>query len=121
MTDEMTTQPTMETLLARMNEWGANLTSELAEIKKGQFELRQAVEELRKGQEELRIGQEELRKGQEELRKGHEELRADLNSGLHRLKRQMQSLNDTFLEVKTDIRELNVQVEKLEAESLGAK
>ena len=42
MNDEMTTKPTMETLLARMNEWGANLTSELAEIKAG-------LEDLRKG------------------------------------------------------------------------
>ena len=114
MNDEMTTQPTMETLLARINEWGANLTGELAEIKAGQEELRQSVNELRKGQEDLR-------KGQEDLRKGQEELRADINSGLHRVKRQIQTLNDNFLEVQAEIRELNVQVEKLEAESLAAK
>lgn len=70
MTDEMTTQPTMETLLARMNEWGANLTGELAAIKAGQEELRQSVNELRIGQEELRKGQEELRQSVGELRKG---------------------------------------------------
>jgi uncharacterized coiled-coil DUF342 family protein len=114
MNDEMTTQPTMETLLERMNEWGANITSELAEIRRGQEELRQGVGELRTGQDELRTGQDELRKGQEELR-------ADMNSGLHRVKRQIQTLNDNFLEVKAEIRELNVQVEKLEAESLIAK
>ena len=103
----MTTKPTMETLLARMNEWGANLTGELAEIKAGQ--------------EDLRNGQEDLRKGQDELRKGQEELRTDMNSGLHRVKRQIQTLNDNFLEVQAEIRELNVQVEKLESESLAAK
>ena len=87
MNDEMTTRPTMETLLARINEWGANLTGELAAIKAGQEELRQTVNELRIGQEELRESVGELRKGQEELRKGQEELRADINSGLHRVKR----------------------------------
>jgi chromosome segregation ATPase len=107
MNDEMTTQPTMETLLAKMNEWGASLTGDLAEIKAGQDELRQSVHVLRKGQEDLR--------------KGQEELRADMNSGLHRVKRQIQTLNDTILEVQAEIRELNVQVEKLEAESLAAK
>jgi chromosome segregation ATPase len=121
MNDEMTTQPTLETLLARMDEWGANLTGELAEIKAGQEELRQSVDELRKGQADLRNGQEDLRKGQEDLHKGQGELRADMNSGLHRVKRQIQTLNDNFLEVQAEIRELNVQVEKLEAESLATK
>jgi uncharacterized coiled-coil DUF342 family protein len=121
MNDEMTTQPTMETLLERMNEWGANITTELAEIRKGLEELRQSVGELRAGQDELRTGQDELRTGQDELRKGQEELRVDMNSGLHRVKRQIQTLNDTFLEVHAEIRELNIQVEKLEAESLTAK
>lgn len=107
MNDELTTQPTMETLLARINEWGASLTSELSEI--------------RKSLEDLRKGREELRKGQDDLRKGQEELGADMNSGLHRVKRQIQTLNDNFLEVQAETRELNVQVEKLEAESLAPK
>lgn len=107
MNDEMTTQPTMETLLARINEWGANLTGELAEIKAGQEELQQSVQELRNGQEDLR--------------KGQEELRVDMNSGLHRVKRQIQTLNDNILEMQAEIRELNVQVEKLESDSLASK
>jgi len=114
MNDEMTTQPTMETLLARINEWGTNLTGELAEIKAGQEELQQRVQELRNGQDDLR-------KGQDDLRKGQEELRVDMNSGLHRVKRQIQTLNDNILEVQAEIRELNVQVEKLESDSLAAK
>ena len=62
-----------------------------------------------------------MRKGQDGLRKGQEELRTDMNSGLHRVKRQIQTLNDNILEVQAEIRELNVQVEKLESESLAAK
>ena len=121
MSDEMTTKPTMETLLARMNEWGASITSELVEIKKGYAELRQDVEELRKGQVELRSGQDELRKGLDELRKGQDELRADLNTGLYRVKLKIQGLNDTFLEMQSDIRALNLLFQKLEAESLAPK
>jgi uncharacterized coiled-coil DUF342 family protein len=121
MNDEMTTQPTMETLLARINEWGTNLTGELAEIKAGQEELQQSVQELRNGQDDLRNGQGDLRKGQDDLRKGQEELRVDINSGLHRVKRQIQTLNDNILEVQAEIRELNVQVEKLESDSLATK
>jgi len=104
---EMTTQPTMETLLARINEWGTNLTGELAEIKAGQEELQQSVQELRNGQDDLR--------------KGQEELRVDINSGLHRVKRQIQTLNDNIHEMQAEIRELNVQVEKLESDSLASK
>jgi len=112
MNDEMITKPTMETLLARMNEWGESLTSELTEIKAGQEELRQSVQELRSGQDELR-------KGQEELRKGQEELRTDLRTGLHRVQRKIEILNDNFLAIKADIRDLEVRLEKLESEPLA--
>jgi len=105
MNDEMITKPTMETLLARMNEWGENLTSELTEIKAGQEELRQSVQELRKGQDELR--------------KGQEELRADLRTGLHSVQRKIEILNDNFLTIKADIRDLEVRLEKLESEPLA--
>lgn len=105
MNDEMSTKPTMETLLARMNEWGESLTA-------GQEELRQRVQELRSGQDELRTGQEELRKGQEELR-------TDLRTGLHRVQRKIEILNDNFLAIKADIRDLEVRVEKLESEPLA--
>ncbi len=103
--DELTTRPTIETLLDRLNEWGARFSTELAEI--------------RAGQEELRKGQEELRKGQEELRKGQEQLRTDLRTGLHRVERKIEILNDNILTVNADIRDLEVRLEKLESESLA--
>jgi chromosome segregation ATPase len=110
--DEITTKPTMETLLARLDEWGARFTNELAEIKAGQGELRQSVEELRAGQEELRAGQESLRKGQEELR-------ADLNAGLRRVERKIEILNDNLLTINADVRDLEVRLEKIESERLA--
>jgi chromosome segregation ATPase len=109
--DEMTTKPTIDTILSRLDEWGARFTSELAEIKAGQGELRQSVEELQKGQDELR-------KGQDELRKGQEELRSDLNAGLRRVERKIEILNDNLLTINADIRDLEVRLEKLESESL---
>ena len=98
MNDEMSTKPTMETLLARMNEWGESLTA---------------------GQEELRQSVQELRRGQDELRKGQEELRTDLRTGLHRVERKIEILNDNFLTIKADIRDLEVRLEKLESEPLA--
>ena len=91
MNDEMTTKPTIDTLLARIDEWGARFTSELAEIKTGQ----------------------------EELRKGQEELRADLKTGLHRVERKIEIMNDNLLTINADIRDLEVRLEKLESESLA--
>ncbi len=88
--DEMTTQPTIETLLARLDEWGARFTNELSGI----------------------------RAGQEELRKGQEELRADLNAGLHRVERKIQILNDDHLTTNADVRGLEVRLEKIESASL---
>ena len=112
--DEMSTKPTIETVIERMNAWGEQFRSEFAQLRSGQEELRGTVEELRKGQEELR-------KGQEGLRKGQEELRADLNAGLHRVSRKIEILNDNILTVQADIRDLVVRMEKLESESLAPK
>jgi uncharacterized phage infection (PIP) family protein YhgE len=141
--DEMTTQPTINTLLARLDELRTGqielrqsveeLRTGLEDLRKGQEELRTGLEDLRKGQEELRTGhdqlqtgledlrkgQEELRKGQEELRKGQEGLRADLNSGLRRVERKIEILNDNLLTIRADIRDAEVRIEKLESESLA--
>jgi predicted nucleic acid-binding Zn-ribbon protein len=112
--EEMSTKPMLETLLARMDEWGARFTSELGEVKATQEGFRQSLEDLRKGQEDLR-------KGQEDLRKGQEELRADLNTGLRRVERKIEILNDNFLTVQADIRDLEVRLEKVESDALARK
>ena len=89
--DEMTAKPTMDTLLARLDEWGARFTNELTGISAGL----------------------------EELRKGQEELRADLNAGLRRVERKIEILNDNLLTIKADIRDLEVRLEKIESEPLA--
>ena len=110
--DEMTTQPTIETILARFDEWGARVTNELSQLRAGQ-------DELRKGQDELRKGQDGLLKGQGELSKGQEGLRAELNTGLRRVERKIEILNDNLLTIKADIRDLEVRLEKVESDSLA--
>ncbi len=131
--DEMTTQPTLETILARFDEWGARITGELSDLRAGQeelrtghTELRTSLEDLRKGQEDLHKGQEDLHKGQEDLhkgqeglRKGQEQLRSDLNTGLRRVERKIEILNDNLLTIKADIRDLEVRMEKVESDSLA--
>lgn len=102
--DEMTTQPTIDTLLSRLDEWGARFTNEISEI--------------RAGQDDLRKGQDDLRKGQDDLRKGQDELRADLNAGLRRIERKIEILNDNLLTTNADVRDLEVRMEKLEDRSL---
>jgi chromosome segregation ATPase len=103
--DEMTTKPTIDTLLARLDEWGARFTNELSEIKAGQGGLR--------------TGQAELGQSVEELRKGQDELRADLNAGLRRVERKIEILNDNLLTINADIRDLEVRLEKIESEPLA--
>lgn len=98
--DELSTQPTIETLLSRMNEWGERFTSQLTTINGGV---------------------DELRKGQDELRKGQDELRADLRAGLRGVERKIQILNDNFLTIRADIRDLEVRLEKIESEPLTKK
>jgi predicted RNase H-like nuclease (RuvC/YqgF family) len=96
----MSTQPTIEAVLERIDAWGEQFKSEFAE---------------------LRLTVDELRKGQEELRKGQEELRADLNAGLHRVARKIEILNDNVLTVQANMRDVVVRMETLEAESLAPK
>ena len=91
--DEMSTKPTIETVIERMNAWGEQSRSEFAELKSGQ----------------------------EELRKGQEALRADLNAGLHRVSRKIEILNDNILTVQAHIRDHEVRMEKLESELLAPK
>lgn len=84
--DEMSTKPTIETVIERMNAWGEQFSSQFAELKAGQ-----------------------------------EALRADLNAGLHRVSRKIEILNDNILTVQAHIRDHEVRMERLEAESLAPK
>jgi uncharacterized coiled-coil DUF342 family protein len=109
--DEMSTTPTIETLLGRLNEWGEQFTNEFNNLKN-------EFNNLKTVQQEHGNVLGELRKGQDELRKGQDELRNDLNAGLRRVERKIEILNDNILTVNADNRDVEVRLEKLEAESL---
>ncbi len=114
--DEMSTKPTFETLLTRMDEWGAQFSSELAEIKAGQGNLRESVDELRRGHEHLRTGQEDLRKGLEDLRTGQEDLRTgqeDLRKGLEDLRTGQKALRTEQEDVRKGLEDLRKGQEEL--------
>jgi chromosome segregation ATPase len=124
--DEMNTHPMIEALFARLDEWGARYTTELAAIRAELAAMRAElaatradVGQIRNDISDLQKGQEELRAGQRELRKGYEQLRNDLNTGLRRVERKIEILNDNLLTMKADIRDLETRVEKLESERPG--
>ena len=50
---------------------------------------------------------------------GQAELRDDLNTGLRRVERKIEILNDNLLTIKADIRDLEVRLEKVESEPLA--
>ena len=103
----MSTQPTIETVLQRMNEWGVQFKNEFAE-------LRLTVVELRKGQDEVR-------KGQDELRKGQEELRGELHASLYGVTRKIEALNDNILTIQANMRNMGRYIERLESGTLAPK
>jgi hypothetical protein len=109
--DDMNTQPMIEAIFVRLDEWGAKYATEFGLIRTDLEEIRTDIKVLQKGQEELRAGQ-------QELRKCYEELRNDLNTGLRRVERKIEILNDNLLTIKADIRDLETRVEKLESERL---
>ena len=110
--DKMNTQPMIEAIFARLDEWGAKYATGLEEI-------RNDIRSLQAGQEDLRAEVKELRAGQQELRKLYDQLRSDLNTGMRRVERKIEILNDNLLTMKADIRDLEARVEKLESERAG--
>ena len=99
--NEMSTKPTLEALMDRINGLADRLFAELGG--------------LRAEIVELRGGQEELRKGQEELHKEQVQLRTDMNAGFRKVERKMEILNDNLLEIKAQLRDHEYRLEHLES------
>ncbi len=101
--DDITTKPTIETVLERVNALGEQLNGQLAELRTGQNELRSDVAALRIGQDEMRGDL------------------ADLNVAQRQLVRRIETLNDNTLtlqsEHRADIRAFDRRLEILESKS----
>ena len=117
----MSTNPTNETVLERMNEWGEQFKNEFAELRLTAVELRKGQDELRKGQDGLRKGQDELRKGLDELGKGQEDLRGELHASLYGVTRKIEALNDNILTIQANMRNMGQYIDRLESGTLAPK
>ncbi|HYV03069.1 MAG TPA: hypothetical protein VFB82_00685 [Blastocatellia bacterium] len=122
------TQPTIETVLERMNAWGEQFKGEFTELRLSVVELRTGQDELRTGQNQLRKTVDELRKNHDELRncldelhKGQEELRSELHASLYGVTHKIEALNDNILTIQANMRNLGRYIERLESGLLAPK
>ena len=72
------------------------------------------IAQLQEGQQRLETSQKGLEAGQQRLEEKLEALRDDMRTGFRNLKRQFGILNDTFLEVRADYKDLDKRVYQLE-------
>jgi len=111
--DKITTKPTIETVLEKINTLGEHLTGQLTELRNGQDGLRSDVTVLRSDVAEVKAGQVELRNDM-----------ADLNVVQRKIVHKITILNDTILAVQTDlradIRAFDRRLEKLESQPLDS-
>ena len=75
-----------------------------------------AIAQLQEGQKSLTEGQQNMAANQQRFEERLEALRDDTRTGFRDLKRQFSILNDTFLEVRADYKDLNKRLYKLEGE-----
>ena len=91
------TQPTITTVLERLNEIGGGLRAEI---------------------ETLRVGQEQLRAGQEQLRAGQEQIRVELGAEIQSLRSEM---NQQFAKVAEQFTVLDRKIGILTREVLDVR
>ena len=77
-------------------------------------QLQEGQQNLETGQQNLAASQQRLEAGQKRLEEKLEALRDDTRTGLRNLKRDFGILNDTFLEVRGEYRDLDRRVYRLE-------
>ena len=72
------------------------------------------ITQLQEGQQRLEVGQQRLEVGPQRLEERLESLRDETRTGMRNLKRQFPILNDTFLEVRADYKDLDKRLYHLE-------
>ena len=77
-------------------------------------QLQEGQQRLEEGQQRLEEGQHRLEEGQQRFEEKLETLRDETRTGMRNLKRQFGILNDTFLEVRADYKDLDKRVYELE-------
>jgi len=109
------TQPSITTVLKRLNEIGDNLGTEMATLRN---DLKAEIETLRVGQEQLRVGQEQLRV---DLTAEIQSLRSEMNQRFTKvdeqfvlLNKQIGILNHEILRVRAEYAVYEDRLDKLE-------
>jgi uncharacterized coiled-coil DUF342 family protein len=96
------------------------MRSELSELRQtvdGRlYDTRPIWEKVQADVSQLQEGQKNLAASQQRFEEKLVELRDELRTGFRNLKRQFSILNDTFLEVRADYKDLDNRVYKLEGE-----
>jgi predicted nucleic acid-binding Zn-ribbon protein len=78
-------------------------------------QLQEGQQSLSEGQTSLSAGQKRLEEKQQRFEERLEALRDEVRTGFRDLKRQFSVLNDTFLEVRADYKDLDKRVYRLES------
>lgn len=79
-------------------------------------QLQEGQKSLTEGQQSLAASQQSLVTNQRRFEERLEALRDDMRTGFRDLKRQFSILNDTFLEVRADYKDLDKRLYKFESE-----
>ncbi|HEY0322304.1 MAG TPA: hypothetical protein VGC66_15195 [Pyrinomonadaceae bacterium] len=96
------------------------IRSELAELKQTVdarlYDTRPVWEKVQADITQLQEGQKSMSASQQRFEERLEALRDDVRTGFRDLKRQFSVLNDTFLEVRADYKDLDKRVYQLESQ-----
>lgn len=90
--------------------------ADIAQLQEGQQSLAEGQQSLAENQQSLSVSQQSLVANQQRFEERLEALRDDMRTGFRNLKRQFSILNDTFLEVRADYKDLDKRLYKLEGE-----
>jgi hypothetical protein len=99
--DNMSTKPTIETVLERINVLGQQFHTEMESVR-----------------ESLSAQLGELRGGITELKERIEKQQAEFSAALRKIDRKIEILNDNILSVQADNRDIVIRVEHLESKVL---
>lgn len=105
------TQPTITTVLERIDKLGDNLRAEIETLRVGQDQLHAGQEQLRIGQEQLRV---ELTAEIQALRSEMNQRFADVDKPFVLLNKQMGILNHEILQVRAEHEVYEDRLDKLE-------
>ena|SRR5687767_4973436 len=113
--------PALSQILGAVNNLSGRMESLEKKVEERLYDTRPIWEkvlvdigQLQEGQQRLELGQQRLELGQKRLEEKVEELRDETRTGMRNLKRQFGILNDTFLEVRADYKDLDKRLYHLE-------